>query len=100
MPKEKEDFSEEVIAGEEKNIEEYEEKNVEKYEEEILKVRVTGCSCLNVRSRPSLSSEILFEVPSGTILDVEQENDEWFCITMPGEPLKTGCVMRKYTEVV
>lgn len=51
-------------------------------------------SPLNVRSSPNASSQILGQLPNGTFVDVENEQDGWFKIT--GE--KPGWIAKSRTE--
>lgn len=60
---------------------------------------VTGCSRLNIRKEPSLTGEVICELPVDTTLMInhDKSTEEWFniCLEIGGE----GYCMKKFVTI-
>lgn len=57
-------------------------------------VGVVSATLLNIRSKPSIDSDVVGMVSLATRLDLLNENDEWFKVTAP---IKGYC-MKKFVK--
>ena len=57
-------------------------------------VGVVSANLLNIRSKPSIDSDVVETVSLATRLDLLNENDEWFKVTAP---IKGYC-MKKFVK--
>lgn len=62
-----------------------------------MRVNTANGGTLNLRKSPTSSSMILTQIPNGTKLEVEKENDTWVKTTYND---KVGYVMTKYLSEV
>lgn len=63
---------------------------------------VTGCQYLNVRSEPSLESEVITVLEAGTLLEVKDCGDKTFykiIVISRGAKVIDGYCMKKYITV-
>lgn len=60
---------------------------------------VANCTKLNVRTKPSLTAEVVTVITAGekVTIDVDKSNREWFCVAVDsGEHGYTGYCMKKF----
>ena len=103
----KEETVEEVTEPVEEAVEEVTESVEETVEEVVEKVvepnpepktyGVVNCSKLNVRKGPSIHSNPLCIVESGTKMEIETFNDEWVKVVTPDDVF--GYCMKKFIDL-
>ena len=92
----KEETVEEVTEPIEETVEEVVEKVVEPTPEPKTYGTV-NCSKLNVRKGPSIHSNPLCVVESGTTMEIETFNDEWVKVVTPDDV--SGYCMKKFNDL-
>ena len=91
---------EEAVEEVTESIEETVEEVVEKVVEPIPEPKTYGvvnCSKLNVRKGPSIHSNPLCIVESGTKMEIETFNDEWVKVVTPDDVF--GYCMKKFIDL-
>ena len=91
-----EETVEEVIESVEETVEEVVEKAVEPNPEPKT-YGVVNCSKLNVRKGPSIHSNPLCIVESGTKMEIETFNNEWVKVVTPDDV--SGYCMKKFIDL-
>lgn len=74
---------------------------------EPIRLTVINCNRLNVRDGPNRERKILFVIPEGTVVIVEQMttfdstfNGDWLYISLEQDPKQKGYVLAQYVGEV